>query len=206
MTREEREQYADELEKAVVFQTKLFGNNEFVGELYRRRLLPERTLFFVFESLLGFSELNDEVDDLVIEGAITLMDKIGSVLDDNVRKSQKDEKIASLKKVFDRFDDLQDTKDVAPQNCISNRVKLLIKNMFANRESGWQRTKDLNKAGPKTKKEVHEEMEEKQNREREQREGGGGHRQSDRYDNRERDNRRGGNDHGKRDRRDAKPK
>ena len=167
MTREERDDYTDELEKAVIFQTKLFGNNEFVGELYRRRLLPERTLFFVFESLLGFSELNDEVDDLVIEGAITLMDKIGSVLDDNIKRSQKEDKISSLKKVFDRFDDLQNVKDEAPQNLISNRVKLLIKNMFANRNSGWQRTKDLNKAGPKTKKEVQEEMEDKQTRERE---------------------------------------
>lgn len=114
MSREERDDYADELEKAVIFQTKLFGNNEFVGELYRRRLLPERTLFFVFESLLGFSELNDEVDDLVIEGAITLMDKIGSVLDDNIKRSQKEDKISNLKKVFDRFNDLQDTKDEAP--------------------------------------------------------------------------------------------
>ena len=41
---------------------------------------------------------------------------------------------------------------------LSNRVKLLIKNMFANRESGWQRTQELNDAGPKTKKEVQIEM------------------------------------------------
>lgn len=163
MTKEERDVYTDELEKAVIFQTKLFGNNEFVGELYRRRLLPQATLFFVFESLLGFSDLNDDVDDLVIEGAITLMDKIGPVLDENVRKSKKEDKQENLDKLYDRFRFLMNSED---EELISNRVKLLIKNMFANRESGWQRTKDLNKAGPKTKAQVQEEMEEKQQRER----------------------------------------
>lgn len=192
MTIDERAVYNDELEKAVIFQTKLFGNNEFVGELYRRKLLPEKTLFYVFESLLGFSDLNDDVDDLVIEGAITLMDKIGPVLDENIQKankSKKPEKQENLDKVFNRFKLLMDdSKDKAPQNLITNRVKLLIKNMFANRESGWQRTKDLNKAGPKTKAQVHEEMEEKQQREREMREGGhGGDRRQDRYTGNDRD-------------------
>lgn len=157
--------------------------------------MPEKTLFYVFESLLGFSDLNDDVDDLVIEGAITLMDKIGPVLDENVKKSKKEDKQANLEEVFKRFRLLMDTKDEAPQKYISNRVKLLIKNMFANRESGWQRTKDLNKAGPKTKAQVQEEMEEKQQRERDQRDGHGDRRQ-DRYDNNDRNR-------GDRDRRDG---
>lgn len=39
MTREERDKYTDDFERAIIFQTKLFGNIEFVGELYRRKIL-----------------------------------------------------------------------------------------------------------------------------------------------------------------------
>ena len=48
---------------------------------------------------------------------------------------------------------------------ISNRVKLLIKNMFANKESGWKQTQKLNQGGPKTKAEVQQEVQDKHDRE-----------------------------------------
>ena len=57
-----------------------------------------------------------------------------------------------------RFDEIN--TDAIKQ--VSNRVKLLIKNMFANQKSGWQKTKDLNEAGPKTKAEIQQEMAQKQ--------------------------------------------
>ena len=47
------------------------------------------------------------------------------------------------------------------ETLVSNRVKLLIKNMFANKDSGWQKTKDINDSGPKTKIQVQREVEEK---------------------------------------------
>jgi hypothetical protein len=47
-----------------------------VGELYRRKLLPHTTMISVFESLLGISDV-EKIDDLVIEGAINLMNKVG---------------------------------------------------------------------------------------------------------------------------------
>ena len=171
MTFEERQAYNDDLEKAVIFQTKLFGNNEFVGELYRRKLFPERTLFYVFESLLGMSDINDEVNDLVIEGAICLMDKIGYVLEENVNKSKKKDKMEYFDSVIKRFEELMNMPEENMSDAvrISNRVKLLIKNMFGNRASGWQKTKDLNDAGPKTKQEVQDEMRAKQEREMAQR-------------------------------------
>jgi hypothetical protein len=37
---EEREKNTKDLEATLKFQQKLFGNIEFVGELYRRRILP----------------------------------------------------------------------------------------------------------------------------------------------------------------------
>ena len=68
-----------------MFQQKLFGNIEFVGELYRRKLLPELTLVAVFDSLLGISEINDSIDDLVIEGSINLMEKVGKIFEENIK-------------------------------------------------------------------------------------------------------------------------
>lgn len=37
------------------------------------------------------------------------------------------------------------------ENNISNRVKILIKNLFSNKESNWEKTKQLNEGGPQTK-------------------------------------------------------
>jgi hypothetical protein len=68
-----------------LFQQKLFGNIEFVGELYRRKLLPELTLVAVFDSLLGISDINDSIDDLVIEGSINLMEKVGKIFEENIK-------------------------------------------------------------------------------------------------------------------------
>ena len=44
--------------------------------------------------------------------------------------------------------------------------------MFSNRESGWKRTEELNQGGPKTKAEVGQEVVDKYEKERKQREAG----------------------------------
>jgi hypothetical protein len=82
---------------------------------------------------------------------------------------------------------------------------MLIKNMFNNKETGWKRTEELNKGGPKTKKEVENEVQDKLNKEnadRRKEDDRKGGRYNDRgYDNRDnRDNRRDNRDN--RDRRD----
>lgn len=74
---DEKKKQTFDLESTMKFEKKLFGNIEFVGELYRRKILPEATLVSVFESLLGISDMNDVADDLVIEGAVNLMNKVG---------------------------------------------------------------------------------------------------------------------------------
>lgn len=53
LTTQEREKYLSDFEKATIFQTKLFGNMEFVGELYRRKILQDGTLKSIFDQLLG---------------------------------------------------------------------------------------------------------------------------------------------------------
>jgi|TARA_B110000285_G_C15125847_1_gene620201 hypothetical protein len=115
-------------ESEILFKVKLFGNIEFLGELYRRKLLPQTTLISVFQSLLGMSEVNEDVNDLVIEGAINLMSKVGEEFEKNISAAKKAK--AEAKESFDaivaRFKWAQEHEE-AP---ITNRTKLLIKNMF----------------------------------------------------------------------------
>ncbi len=44
---------------------------------------------------------------------------------------------------------------------ISNRVKMLIKNMLDNRESGWKKTKEMQESGPMKVEELRQKLENK---------------------------------------------
>lgn len=55
------------------------------------------------------------------------------------------------------------------KSVISKRIKLLIKNMFADYKSGWQKTKEQNEGGPKTKAEVSKEVKDKHYKEQQAR-------------------------------------
>lgn len=156
---EELKKSKKDKESEILFKVKLFGNIEFLGELYRRKLLPQTTLISVFQSLLGISEVNEEVNDLVIEGAINLMNKVGEDFEKNISsaKKVKDDVKKSFEAITARFKWAQE-KEEAP---ISNRIKLLIKNMFQNRDDGWKKTQEMHKGGPKTKAEVQKEVEDK---------------------------------------------
>jgi len=89
-------------EKKANFEEKLFGNMEFVGELFRRKILPIQTLNIIFESLLGVSDTNPHgIDDLIVEAAINLMTKVGPKFEEEAKKkksSKKDAKEAANKK------------------------------------------------------------------------------------------------------------
>lgn len=79
----------------------MFGNIEFVGELYRRKILPQSTLISVFESLLGMSEVNDKINDFIMEGAVNLMNKVGENFESNVKNTKKN--YEETKKLFDKI-------------------------------------------------------------------------------------------------------
>jgi len=49
---------------------------------------------------------------------------------------------------------------------ITNRIKMLIKNMFDNKDHNWKKTEKQNKEGPKTKAEVAKQIEQKYETER----------------------------------------
>lgn len=70
---------------------KLFGNIEFVGELYRKTIVGEGILSSVFRALLGLEQMYDkaEVNDDTTEAAIKLMNKLGSDLEQKASKSAK---------------------------------------------------------------------------------------------------------------------
>ena len=148
---EEKKKSEGDKEKAIVFKLKLYGNLAFVGELYRRKILPESILNTVFESLLGMGEMSDEINDLVTEGAINLMNKVGKTYEANIAgsKSKKEEKQQKLDVIYNKFREIESLKD---ETLISNRIKILIKNMFTNRANGWDKEKDQQE--PMSKEEV----------------------------------------------------
>jgi len=216
---EEIKKMEGNLERQLVFKTKLYGNLDFVGELYRRKMLPDNVLVSVFYSLLGISEINNSISDLNLEGAILLMNKVGEQFEERskIKKKKTTEKdqLEVFQVIIDKFQDLMDLPD--EDKTVSVRIKLLIKNMFANRESGWEKTKNINEGGPKTKKEVQNDVQEKYDKERQaqddernkgyrgnERHGGGRNERNDRYEKKGNYNDR--NDHGRdgRDGRDNK--
>jgi hypothetical protein len=92
--------------------------------------------------------------------------------------------------------------DFQDEKVISNRIKILIKNMFSNKEDGWSKSAEINKGGPKKKIDIQKEVEKKYKDEqnaRDRRDGGRG------YDNRDRRDGGGGgyNDRNNRDKRDG---
>ena len=141
---EEKKKSEESMEKKLLFNKKLFGNLDFVGELYRRTLLPNNVIFQVFESLLGIA--NHDIEDLLIEGGVNIMNKAGDQFEVNTRDSQKFRERYEI--VMNKFETYMNYPD---ETKVSNRIKMLIKNMFANKDSNWEKTKEKNKSGPKTK-------------------------------------------------------
>lgn len=167
--KEEIEKIGNDTEKQLVFKTKLYGNLDFIGELYRRKMLSDAVLISVISSLLGTTDLNMEINDQNIEGATKLMNKVGESFQERMyKKKAKNDGSKDPKATFDdimkTFDDYMNLPDEDTR--ITKRLKLIIKNMFTNKESGWEKTKETN-SGPKTKLEVQNELILKYEKERE---------------------------------------
>lgn len=151
-------------ERKLIFKTKLYGNLDFVGELFRRKMLGEGVLVSVFHSLLGLADLNIPTSDLNVEGATRLMNKVGQTYEERSKikkKKQAADKDSQqqFNRIIETFEEFMDSPDEGAK--ISKRVKLLIKNMFTDRASGWKKNNDTNQGGPKTRHEVQKEVQEK---------------------------------------------
>ena len=94
------------------------------------------------------------------------MNKAGQQYEINIegaKKAQdKTDKQAKFDKICGRFTEIETCE--GDLMGVSNRVKMLIKNMFNNKNTGWKRTEELNKGGPKTKAEVETEVQDKLNK------------------------------------------
>jgi len=144
-----RQRETDNEEKKANFEEKLFGNMEFVGELFRRKILPIQTLMIIFLSLLGVNDTNPHgIDDLIVEAAINLMHKVGPKFEEESKKKKSTKKDTekgenqneeSFNNIFSVFGNIMNSE--AGEDNISNRVKILIKNLFTNKESNWEKTK-----------------------------------------------------------------
>lgn len=89
-----------------------------------------------------------------MEGAINLMNKVGESFETTIKSTtskKKDTIQADFDRIINRF---TFAMDKAPTDVISTRIKLLIKNMFKNKDDGWSKTKEKNEKGPKTKQEI----------------------------------------------------
>ena len=122
----EKEAHCTDFASELKFQDKLFGNLDFVGELFRRELLLQSAINMIFSELLGIE--GELIDDLKVEGAVNLMNKIGQTYESRSMKGKNNDLNDEKQKVFNMFDTLV----MDSETRVSNRVKLLIKNMFAN--------------------------------------------------------------------------
>ena len=64
---------------------KLFGNIEFVGELFKEQLLSDGIMKFIFESLLKIDSFTDDS----IEAAIKFIEKVGPTIEEKAKQGNK---------------------------------------------------------------------------------------------------------------------
>lgn len=134
---EEKQKSKETIEKANKFKDKLFGNLDFIGELYRRQILPESILVQVQESLLGILNMDTDPDDFTVEGAINLMNKVGQEFENRNRNPTRERDVERRKNFDNIFGKFAKFRDIKDETVISNRIKILIKNLFSNKNSGW---------------------------------------------------------------------
>lgn len=113
------------MEEVLKFKHRLFCNIKFVGELNKRDLLAESIVISVFDMLICLKETDEErikerMSDDTVEGACILMNKIGHIIDERIKKEEQKEKpTANLKRlleyndVFKRFEDLRVDKNLS---------------------------------------------------------------------------------------------
>jgi hypothetical protein len=102
-------------------------------------------------------------DDFTVEGAINLMNKVGEEFEKRTNDKKKDDKKKlEFDDIFGTFAKIRDNKEDKYQ--VSNRICILIKNLFTNKLDNWKKTKDINESGPLTKAALHKQIEVEQDK------------------------------------------
>jgi hypothetical protein len=150
---EEKEVKFDEmefLENSLKLKHTLIGNMDFVGELYLSNILRDGIAQNILTNLL--TDVARITDD-TIEAALRFINKIGKTLEDKHQKqdlSKQKFSVDEYETIMSTFKKLMDAED---EKAPSTRIKMLIKNMIENRESGWSKQEKTN-TKIKTKKQV----------------------------------------------------
>lgn len=183
-------------EKAFKHKHQLNGNMDFVGELYISNMLRDKIAKEIFSMLLQATAYTNDT----VEAALRFIEKIGPVLEQKLKGPNGNPKftLEEYNGVVSEFTAIID----APEDKISTRIKMLVKNMIENKESGWQKQAKSNVA-IKTKSQVEQEEMQKMRQAEEKR------REEDRAERRagggrggDRDRDRGYNDNKRNERRD----
>ena len=97
--------------------------------------------------------------DDTVEGACILMNKIGYIIDERLKKEQeKGKETLNLKRLLEYNDVFKRFEDLQSEPKLSNRVQILIKNMLENKNTGWEKSKKESEKGPKKVEELRKEM------------------------------------------------
>lgn len=146
-------------------QHKLFGNIEFIGELFIEHLLRGDTAKSIFEHLLHPQFFFEDT----VEAAIKFLEKIGIQIEEQLRKQQESGKGTARKfsqeeydGILARFDQIWKQSEAAEPGTrtVSKRIQKLIQNMLENQQLGWAKLKQ-NDTSIKSKDQIAREMQEK---------------------------------------------
>ena len=126
-------------------QHKLFGNIEFIGELFMCHLLRADTAKSIFEHLLNPETFMDDT----VEAAIKFLEKIGMAIEEKLQEGGKgnegkrkfsDEEYQSI---IEKFRTIWSSSEEAKPDVriVSKRIQKLIQNMLENQKLGWKKLK-----------------------------------------------------------------
>ncbi len=87
--KKENETEEDYIDRKLKYSDKLFGNMDFVGELYKELLVSETILYSIFETLLDIN--SPSISDTTIDAALQLMNKLGSKMEHDANSKKKEE-------------------------------------------------------------------------------------------------------------------
>ena len=140
-------------------QHKLFGNIEFIGELYLSHLLRADTAKSIFENLLNLQCFADDT----VEAGIKFIEKIGPTIEERIKAKAGGEggggkrviTQEEYKEILDKFKQIWETSEanVEGSRKVAKRIQKLIQNMIENQALGWKKLK-LKDKDVKTKQQV----------------------------------------------------
>ncbi|GMH00650.1 hypothetical protein Nepgr_002489 [Nepenthes gracilis] len=130
-TEEERE------ERRLKARRRMLGNIRLIGELYKKKMLPEKIMHECINRLLGQYQNPEEED---VEALCKLMSTIGEMMDQS-----------KAKKRMDAYFDIMMT--LSNNMNLSSRVRFMLKDAIDLRRNKWQQRRKVE--GPKKIEEVH---------------------------------------------------